>query len=514
GIIGGTFNWFKSCCKWLLIFYVLFTLCCLGYYHMEMNKIFVHPMYDVNSTMHVEGFKVIDKGVIRDIVPEDACFSNKFANFDAFWGKSYENSRDCPIVTAIIDGAGTVAAGVPGFVDWVMNGVMFVHMAQTDRRPWYVPAWFNREIVGYTQDSIVTEGSFYTSIALFSARCLYLIASNTPQLYCFNGDSDAPGALPFSSIIPHRVYFQPNGVRLIVPQQIMHTPYIVKLLSDSYCRGSVCEYTKPGYCMSLNSQWVLFNDEYIGRPGVFCGSTVRELVFNMVSTFFTGVNPNIYMQLATMFLILVIVVLIFAMVIKFQGVFKAYATIVFTIMLVWAVNAFVLCVHSYNSVVAAILLVLYCYASLVTSRNTSIIMHCWLVFTFGLIVPIWLACCYLAFVLYVYTPLFFWCYGTTKNTRKLYDGNEFVGNYDLAAKSTFVIRGSEFVKLTNEIGDKFEAYLSAYARLKYYSGTGSEQDYLQACRAWLAYALDQYRNSGVEIVYTPPRYSIGVSRLQ
>nr|AXR85430.1 polyprotein 1a [Infectious bronchitis virus] len=514
GVISGTVNWFKSCCKWLLIFYVLFTACCLGYYHMEMNKSFVHPMYDVSATMHVEGFKVIDKGVIREIVSDDNCFSNKFANFDTFWGKPYVNSRDCPIVTAVIDGAGTIAAGVPGFVDWVLDGVMFIHMTQTERKPWYIPTWFNREIVGYTQDSIITEGSFYTSIALFSARCLYLTASNTPQLYCFNGDSDAPGALPFSSITPHRVYFQPNGVRLIVPQQIMHTPYVAKFLSDSYCRGSVCEYTKPGYCVSLNSQWVLFNDEYTSKPGVFCGSTVRELMFNMVSTFFTGVNPNIYMQLATMFLILVVVVLIFAMVIKFQGVFKAYATIVFTIMLVWVVNAFILCVHSYNSVVAVILLVIYCYASLVTGRNTSIIMHCWLVFTFGLIVPIWLACCYLAFVLYVYTPLFFWCYGTTKNSRKLYDGNEFVGNYDLAAKSTFVIRGSEFVKLTNEIGDKFEHYLSAYARLKYYSGTGSEQDYLQACRAWLAYALDQYRNSGVEIVYTPPRYSIGVSRLQ
>nr|BDF92770.1 1a polyprotein [Infectious bronchitis virus] len=514
GVISGTFNWFKSCCKWLLIFYVLFTLCCLGCYHMETNKNFFHPMYDVNSTMHVEGFKVIDKGVIRDIVSEDACFSNKFVNFDAFWGKPYVNSRDCPIVTAVIDGAGTIAAGVPGFVDWVLDGVMFVHMTQTERKPWYIPTWFNREIVGYTQDSIITEGSFYTSIALFSARCLYLIASNTPQLYCFNGHSDAPGALPFSSITPHRVYFQPNGVRLIIPQQIMHTPYVVKFLSDSYCRGSVCEYTKSGYCVSLNSQWVLFNDEYTSKPGVFCGSTVRELMFNMVSTFFTGVNPNIYMQLATMFLILVVVVLFFAMVIKFQGVFKAYATIVFTIMLVWVINAFVLCVHSYNSILAVILLVIYCYASLVTSRNTVIIMHCWLVFTFGLIVPMWLACCYLGFVTYMYTPLVVWCYGTTKNTRKLYDGNEFVGNYDLAAKSTFVIRGSEFVKLTNELGDKFETYLSAYARLKYYSGTGSEQDYLQACRAWLAYALDQYRNSGVEIVYTPPRYSIGVSRLQ
>nr|AYG86346.1 polymerase/replicase [Infectious bronchitis virus] len=513
GIVGGTFKCVKSCFKWLLIFYVIFTACCLGYYYMEMNGSFVHPMYDFNSALHVEGFKVIDKGVIRDIVPEDTCFSNKFVNFDSFWGKPYENSRNCPIVTAVIDGDGAVAAGIPGFVSWVMDGAMFIHMTQTDRKPWYIPTWFNREIVGYTQDSIITEGSFYTSIALFSARCLYLTASNTPQLYCFNGDNDAPGALPFGSIVPHRVYFQPNGVRLIVPQQILHTPYVVKFVSDSYCRGSVCEYTKPGYCVSLNSQWVLFNDEYTIKPGVFCGSTVRELMFNMVSTFFTGVNPNIYMQLATMFLILVVVVLVFAMVIKFQGVFKAYATIVFTIMLVWVVNAFVLCVHSYNSVLAVILLVLYCYASLVTSRNTAIIMHCWLVFTFGLIVPIWLACCYLGFVLYMYTPLVLWCYGTTKNTCKLYDGNEFVGNYDLAAKSTFVIRGSEFVKLTNEIGDKFEAYLSAYARLKYYSGTGSEQDYLQACRAWLAYALDQYRNSGVEIVYTPPRYSIGVSRL-
>nr|WBU87244.1 ORF1a [Infectious bronchitis virus] len=514
GVTSDTFKWLKSCFKWLFIFYILFTACCLSYYYVEMNRSFVHPMYDVNSTLHVEGFKVIDKGVIREIVSEDTCFSNKYVNFDAFWGKPYENNRNCPIVTAVIDGDGTVAAGVPGFVSWVLDGAMFVHMTQTERKPWYIPTWFNREIVGYTQDSIITEGSFYTSIALFSARCLYLTASNTPQLYCFNGDNDAPGALSFGSIIPHRVYFQPNGVRLIVPQQIFHTPYIVKFVSDSYCRGSVCEYTKPGYCVSLNSQWVLFNDEYTSKPGVFCGSTVRELMFNMVSTFFTGVNPNIYMQLAIMFLILVVVVLIFAMVIKFQGVFKAYATVVFTIMLVWVINAFVLCVHSYNSVLAVVLLVLYCYASLVTSRNTSIIMHCWLVFTFGLIVPTWLACVYLGFILYMYTPLFFWCYGTTKNTRKLYDGNEFVGSYDLAAKSTFVIRGPEFVKLTNEIGDKFEHYLSAYARLKYYSGTGSEQDYLQACRAWLAYALDQFRSSGVEVVYTPPRYSIGVGRLQ
>nr|AQY61322.1 ORF1ab [Infectious bronchitis virus] len=514
GVVSSTISSFKSCCKWLLVFYLIFTVCCLGYYQWEMSIEFAHPMYDVNSTMHVEGFKVIDKGVLRDIVPEDTCFSNKYVNFDSFWGKSYVNSRDCPIVTAIIDGSGTVAAGVPGFVQWVMDGVMFIHMTQTERKPWYIPTWFNREVVGYTHDSIITEGEFYTSIALFASRCLYLTSSNTPQLYCFNGDNDAPGALSFASILPHRVYFQPNGVRLIVPQQIMHTPYVVKLVSDSYCRGSVCEVTKPGYCVSMNSQWVLFNDEYTIKPGVFCGSTVRELLFSMVSTFFTGVNPNIYMQLATMFLTLVAVVLVFAMVIKFQGVFKAYATTVFTIMLVWLINAFILCVHSYNGVLAIILLVLYCYASLVTSRNTAIIMHCWLVFTFGLIVPNWIACVYLGFVLYMYTPLFLWCYGTTKNCRKLYEGNDFVGNYDLAAKSTFVIRGPEFVKLTNEIGDKFEHYLSAYARLKYYSGTGSEQDYLQACRAWLAYALDQFRSSGVEVVYTPPRYSIGVSRLQ
>nr|ANO81452.1 1a polyprotein [Infectious bronchitis virus] len=514
GVVSSTVSWFKSCCKWLLVFYLFFTVCCLGYYQWEMSREFAPPMYDFNATMHVEGFKVIDKGVLRDIVPEDTCFSNKYVNFDSFWGKPYVNSRDCPIVTAIIDGAGTVAAGVPGFVQWVMDGVMFIHMTRTERRPWYIPTWFNREIVGYTHDSIIIEGEFYTSIALFAARCLYLTSSNTPQLYCFNGDNDAPGALSFASILPHRAYFQSNGVRLIVPQQIMHTPYIVKLVSDSYCRGSVCEVTKPGYCVSMNSQWVLFNDEYTIKPGVFCGSTVRELLFNMVSTFFTGVNPNIYMQLAIMFLILVAVVLVFAMVIKFQGVFKAYATTVFTIMLVWLINAFELCVHSYNSVLAIILLVIYCYASLVTSRNTAIIMHCWLVFTFGLIVPSWIACVYLGFVLYMYTPLFLWCYGTTKNCRKLYEGNEFVGNYDLAAKSTFVIRGPEFVKLTNEIGDKFDAYLSAYARLKYYSGTGSEQDYLQACRAWLAYALDQFRSSGVEVVYTPPRYSIGVSRLQ
>lgn len=196
GVINNTFKKFKSCFKWLFVFYVLFTACCLGYYHIEVDKSFVHPLYDVSANMHVEGFKVIDKGVIRDIVSEDTCFSNKFANFDTFWGTPYVNSRDCPIVTAVIDGVGTIAAGLPGFVDWVLDGVMFIHMTQTERKPWYIPTWFNREIVGYTQDSIITEGSFYTSIALFSARCLYLTASNTPQLYCFNGDNDAPGALP------------------------------------------------------------------------------------------------------------------------------------------------------------------------------------------------------------------------------------------------------------------------------------------------------------------------------
>nr|QIX02940.1 ORF1a [Infectious bronchitis virus] len=514
GVVSSTVSWFKSCCKWLLVFYLLLTVCCLGYYQWEMSREFAPPMYDFNATMHVEGFKVIDKGVLRDIVPEDTCFSNKYVNFDPFWGKPYVNSRDCPIVTAIIDGAGTVAAGVPGFVQRVMDGVMFIHMTQTERRPWYIPTWFNREIVGYTHYSIITEGEFYTSVTLLAAKCLYLTSTNTPQLYCFNGDNDAPGALSFASILPHIAYFQPNGVRLIVPQQIMHTPYIIKVFSYSYCRCNVGEATKPRYCDSMNSQWVLFNDEYTIASGVCCGSTVRELLFNMVSTFFTGANPDIYMQLAIMCLILVAVVLFLAMATMLQGIIKAYATTVFTIMLIGIIIALKYAVHMYDSVLAIILLVIYCYASLVTSSYTAIIMHCWLVFTFGLIVPSWIACVYLGFVLYMYTPLFLWCYGTTKNCRKLYDGSEFVGNYDLAAKSTFVIRGPEFVKLTNEIGDKFDVYLSAYARLKYYSGTGSEQDYLQACRAWLAYALDQFRSSGVELVYTPPRYSIGVSRLQ
>uniref|UniRef100_A0AB39AD72 ORF1ab polyprotein n=1 Tax=Bird gammacoronavirus AnasCN24 TaxID=3237959 RepID=A0AB39AD72_9GAMC len=516
GFVKDTVSWFWFTVKFLVVCYLIFTAGCLYVYHTDYYGVRQHPMYDLNGTIPVENYKVIENGVLRDLVSDDNCFSNKFLGFDAFLGRSdYVNSRDCPIVTALIDSTGFVAAGVPGYVQWVMDNVMFIHTAKTEDKPWYVPSWFPQDdVVGYTVDSVVTEGKFYESIATFPARCMYLSSGTTPTLYCYGGESDAPGALSFEHVLPHKVYFQPNNVRFSIPQQLMYTPYIVKLVSDNYCRGSVCEQTKTGYCFSWTPRWVLNNDEYTSKPGVYCGSTVRELIFVMLSSFVTGVSPNMYLHLTTMFLVLVAVMVMFAFVIKFQGVFKAYTPIVFVVILVWGLNVFMLCVYNYNPFMAVMLLVLYCYVSLMVGRTTSTVMHLWVIFTFVMVVPWWLACVYIAFVAYMYTPFAMWCYGTAKQTRKLYEGSEFVGNYDLAAQSTFVIRNVEYVKLCNEIGDKLDNYLSAYARLKYYSGTGGEQDYLQACRAWLAYALDQYRANGVEILYTPPKFSMGVSRLQ
>uniref|UniRef100_A0AB39AFC5 ORF1ab polyprotein n=1 Tax=Bird gammacoronavirus XenusCN24 TaxID=3237970 RepID=A0AB39AFC5_9GAMC len=514
GILNDTMSCFWFMVKFVVVCYLIFTAGCLYVYHTDYG-VKMHPTYDINTTFPVENFKVIENGVLRDLVSEDSCFSNKFLDFDDFLARPYTNSRDCPIVVALIDGIGFVAAGVPGHVHWVMDNTMFVHTAQAEAKPWYAPSWFPQDdVVGYTVDSVVTQGEFYSSIATFPARCMYLATGASPQLYCYGGENDAPGALSYGSVQPHRVYFQPNNVRFSIPQQIMYTPYIVKLASDNYCRGSVCEQTKPGYCYSWNPRWVLYNDDYVDLPGVYCGSTIRELVFSMLGSFFTGVSPNLYIHLTTMFLVLVSVMVVFVLVIRFQGVFKAYTPIVFSVIMVWGLNVFMLCVYSYNPFVAVMLLALYCYMSLMVGRTISTVMHLWVIFTFIMVVPWWLACVYIVFAAYMYTPFAMWCYGTAKQTRKLYEGNEFVGTYDLAAQSTFVIRNVEFVKLCNEIGEKLDVYLSAYARLKYYSGTGGEQDYLHACRAWLAYALDQYRANGVEVLYTPPKFSMGATRLQ
>nr|QKG30340.1 1a polyprotein [Infectious bronchitis virus] len=513
GIVKSATSCFKKFVKFLIVLYLICSAGCL-YAHYASSGSVMHPMYDENTAIPVHNFKVIDRGVIRDIVSEDECFSNKFLSFASFLGRDYVNSRDCPIVIAVVDTASSVVAGVPGNVQWVMEGSMFIHTMQAEYSNWYVPSWFSKNVVGYTVDSIVTDGKFYETIALFASRCMYLLSGAASQLYCYGGESDAPGALPYSAIQPHKVYFQPNNVRLIIPNQLLYTPYVVQLSTDTYCRGSVCEKTDTGYCFAWNPQWILNNDNYNNKPGVYCGSTIRELLFNMLSAFFTGVSPNFYIQFSSMLLVLLAIIVIFAFVVKFQNVFKAYASVVFYIVLVWGVNVFMLCAYSHNAFLAFLLLVLYCYVSLMVSSTTSMIMHLWVVFTFCLVVPWWMTCVYLTFIVYMYTPFFYWCYGTSKSTRKLYDGTHFVGNYDLAARSTFVIRSDEYVKLSNEVGDKLDVYLSSYARLKYYSGTGGEQDYMHACRAWLAYALDQFRSTGVEVLYTPPKFSMGTSRLQ
>nr|QUS52641.1 polyprotein 1a [Mute swan feces associated gammacoronavirus] len=503
GVVSNFWTWVWRFC---LLLTLVFVVCSHLY---VLNTSFNHGRVETSSA----NFKVIDNGVIRSIVNEDSCFSNKYVQFDSFLGRDYVEDNSCPIVVAVNFNQGVIATGVPGFVGW-HDANLILHSIVEELKAWYAPTWFADDAaLGFTQDAVINGDDFYTSVAIFAARCLYL-KTGTETLYCFGGSVDVSGAEPFSVLVPHRLYLQPNGVKVSFPKQLLYNPYVVQTVDTTYCRAGVCEPSKAGYCVSLTGRWLLYNDDYLRDSGNFCGGSWLELFFNMVNAFIVGVSPNIYMHIAMMFVLLCIVIILFLCILKFQGIFKAYAMMVFSIIVVWLINIFMVTCYSYNPFVAIILAIIYCYWSLLVSRNFAVVMHLWLVVTFYFIVPMWIFVIYVVFLLYAYTPLCFWCVGNVKATKKLYENGEFVGSYDTASQATFVIRAAEYCKLANEVGDKLDAYLAAYARLKYYSGTGGDEEYRQACRAWLAYALNQYQTSQVEVLYTPPKFAIGTTRLQ
>ncbi|QCB65092.1 polyprotein 1a [Gammacoronavirus brantae] len=503
GVVSNFWTWIWRFC---LLLTLVFVVCSHLY---VLNTSFNHGRVETSSA----NFKVIDNGVIRSIVNEDSCFSNKYVQFDNFLGRDYVQDNSCPIVVAVNFNQGVIATGVPGFVGW-HDANLILHSIVEELKAWYAPTWFADDAaLGFTQDAVINGDDFYTSVAIFAARCLYL-KTGTETLYCFGGSVDVSGAEPFSVLVPHRLYLQPNGVKVSFPKQLLYNPYVVQTVDTTYCRAGVCEPSKAGYCVSLTGRWLLYNDDYLRESGNFCGGSWLELFFNMVNAFIVGVSPNIYMHIAMMFVLLCIVIILFLCILKFQGIFKAYAMMVFSIIVVWLINIFMVTCYSYNPFVAIILAIVYCYWSLLVSRNFAVVMHLWLVVTFYFIVPMWIFVIYVVFLLYAYTPLCFWCVGNVRATKKLYENGEFVGSYDIASQATFVIRAAEYCKLANEVGDKLDAYLAAYARLKYYSGTGGDEEYRQACRAWLAYALNQYQTSQVEVLYTPPKFAIGTTRLQ
>nr|AHB63494.1 replicase polyprotein [Bottlenose dolphin coronavirus HKU22] len=466
------------------------------------------------------GYKVIDNGVIRPIVETDNCFANKYAGFNdwyyGFVGRYPYNSVDCPVVvalTTIMDAnmKGAIVPGYAGNMAW-LNG-QIVHYRHEF-------SWFTGSsaegIVGYTRDIVVYGEDFIKSLALISARCVKLMMVSE-RLYCYGGSNDAIDALPFTAIQPHVVYNDAVGVgKLVVPEQLLYKPYIVYTQAREYCRAGVCEQAKEGYCINFNGEWALFNQHYTSKDGVYCGETPMSVVMSIINAYiYQGTTTSFFNRFCVLSVMMLLALIALVYVVKFQAFFKTYAGLACAILLSWGFNAIMLLSYSVNPIVVMPLIVVYMYVALTVTTPTAMIMHVAFLVTIVPMLPYSLMAIYGAYVLLMYTSVACWFVKTKVSSGKLFEKGEFVADFDTAARSTFLINNSVYVKLVNEVGDKFQKYLSGYARLKYYSGSGGDQECLDACRATLANALENFKNTQVEVLYTPPRFGVNlVTRLQ
>lgn len=477
------------------------------------------------SHIEASSFRVIRNGVIDSVRAEDDCFSNKYVAFDSFIAREYKNSPACPVVIANVYMAGDALPGMPGHVFHRDGLIMHAYelqkyiMQQLFESP--ASTWNAPEVAGYTQYTAI-EGSYINSIALFNSKCMYLTYNNERELYCydnmtvqetlmFNNVSESitnKTVLLYSDIKPHVVY-KTDAVNgkindVIIPEQLWYWPYFVKFTTNRYCRVGECLKTNPGYCLSFVNKFIVNNG--LDMPGVFCGETIFQLVTDI--TIGTVTATDIFKSSTALMLSTILIIAIVFLVMLFQRIFKQYTSFVGCVVLNAVLHILGIAILTLNSAMALVYFGIYFYVTLTLTPLTRSIIY---VFMFVTLTP------HVSNIMLLAVGVIIVIYNLYKYIRVVkYTASGNFASFSEAAKATFVLNNEKYVELMQLAGSDYDNFLASHARYRYFSGTADSAEYNKVCMSFLAKAMDNFKNSGGSVLYTPPKLGVvqaGIKKL-
>lgn len=454
-------------------------------------------------------FKVLDNGVVRDVAVTDACFANKYYQFDQWYESTfglvyYRNSMACPIVVAVIDqDIGSTMFNVPTKV--LRYGFHVLHFI--------THAFATDSVQCYTPHLQISYDNFYASGCVLSSVCTMLAhADGTPQPYCYT-EGVMKNASLYSSLVPHVRYNLAHSDGYIRFPEVISEGIvrIVRTRSMTYCRIGMCEDAEEGVCFNFNSSWVVNNRYYRNMPGTFCGRDVFDLIYQILGGL---VRPIDFFALTASSvagaILAIIVVLVFYYLIKLKRAFGDYTSVVVINVVVWCINFLMLFVFQVYPTLACVYACFYFYVTLYFPSEIGVIMHLQWVVMYGAVMPLWFCIVYVAIVVSNHALwLFSYC-------RKLGTEVRGDGTFEEMALTTFMITKDSYCKLKNSVSDvAFNRYLSLYNKYRYYSGKMDTAAYREAACSQLAKAMETFNhNNGNDVLYQPPTASVSTSFLQ
>uniref|UniRef100_A0AB39AFZ8 ORF1ab polyprotein n=1 Tax=Bird deltacoronavirus CalidrisCN24 TaxID=3237949 RepID=A0AB39AFZ8_9NIDO len=451
------------------------------------------------SDMRVNNFYVIRDGVLDTIRAEDDCFANKFLEFDTFMQRPYKNSRHCPVVVGVAAVTPMSIPGIPAGV--IQRDGLILHVYDSknlfeDALSKVILNIGDRAIVGYTQNEVVVGNSFMNSPALFNSKCTYLMINGETTLYCFEKVNTEHKL--YSDVIPHTEYtaidVRGEKTTLKIPEQILYYPHVVKYTSNSYCRMGHCFTTNPGICVSFTDVFPTSNNE---GPGVYCGADLLGLFSKITLGAVTGMH--VFTSTAALCASTIVIIICVMVVLTTQRLFKEYTTFVMVTIFVALLNVIGVFIIYKALLLAIPYYGVYTYFALTLSpvkRNIAFFYMLIVLLPHATNMQI-LACIIVGLLYFLYNYVY-----TVSKT-----GGKFTSFLD-ASKSTFIIDNDKYVILKDLAGADYDTYLASYAKYKYFSGTASDKDYDNVCKAFLAKAMASFREGGGTQLYTPPKLAV------
>nr|WMT59352.1 ORF1ab polyprotein [Horseshoe bat sarbecovirus] len=496
-------TWFKLMFKVTLLC-VLAALVC--YTVMPVHTLSVHDGY----TNEVIGYKAIQDGVTRDIISTDGCFANKHAGFDSWFsqrGGSYKNDKRCPVVAAIITREiGFIVPGLPGTVLRAINGD-FLH---------FLPRVFSA--VGnicYTPSKLIEYSDFSTSACVLAAECtIFKDAIGKPVPYCYDTNL-LEGSISYSELRPDTRYVLMDGSIIQFPNTYLEgSVRVVTTFDAEYCRHGTCERSEAGICLSTSGRWVLNNEHYRALPGVFCGVDAMNLIANIFTPLVQPVGAlDVSASVVAGGIIAILVTCAAYYFMKFRRAFGEYNHVVAANALLFLMSFTILCLAPAYSFLPGVYSVIYLYLTFYFTNDVSFLAHLQWFAMFSPIVPFWITAIY---VFCISLKHCHWFFNNYLRKRVMFNGVTF-STFEEAALCTFLLNKEMYLKLRSETLlplTQYNRYLALYNKYKYFSGALDTTSYREAACCHLAKALNDFSNSGSDVLYQPPQTSITSAVLQ
>lgn len=413
------------------------------------------------------GFSIITNGVLKPVY-ELPCAYNVYPEFENLHVERYgyvpTHSAKCPVVVAHVkEGDYAIVPGVPAQLT-MTHDLAFV------MSPALAPGGCYR----------AGSGFFADPTCYFTTPCAYVA---TGALYCYK-EGLLPGALSYADLGRNVPLTLSHGLSFMLP----YAYYVLGVNMLFFEHGTYCVQDK---CVTMARKVCITLGEWHPESQGACGANIYTLLWASVSQAPShGFMTSCLLAVAAFFTLSLACILLG----KMRSIYGVHAEVCchFGLGLVAALFSLLLPVH------CTIPLAFFLFMGLQQSRFTSYALAYAVVYVGNAPVSLLLgvACLGVLFAIlpYVAKP-------------RLVAG-DFVADYNTAARSTFMINGTVYQALVNEVG--IDAIKTMAARANHYrtvAGPMSPVEYLAAARSFLAKSLVDFSRTNSEVLYTPPRYA-------